>query len=256
MNDTQPAMPPIFAICGKGGVGKTSISASIVKILAREMGKKVLAIDADPAVGLSTSLGLHPVKTVDDIRNTLIDTVKKGEKRDKAEINALLDYEVFDALVESGNIAFLAIGRPETEGCYCQVNHMLKDIIVSLSVNFDYVVIDGEAGIEQVNRRVMEKVSHLVLVSDGSVKGLTVAESIDALTGKAIESDTSGLIVNRIREEADKDRIRIPKSLNLLGFVPEDDTVRRFDMDGESILNLPETPALSAIRDCLKGWAL
>lgn len=256
MTEHEQTLPPIFAVCGKGGVGKTSISAALVKIFAKERGKKVLAIDADPAVGLSTSLGLHPKKTVDDIRNALIERVTSGKGGGKAEISALLDYEMFDALVEADNLAFLAIGRPETEGCYCQVNHILKDIIASLSVNFDVVIIDGEAGIEQVNRRVMEKVSHLVLVSDGSVKGLTVAESIDALTGKAIQSDTSGLIVNRIRGDGDKDRIRIPERLHLLGFIPEDDLIRQFDMEGKSLLDLPDTPALSAIRECLQGMAI
>lgn len=66
-------------------------------------------------------------------------------------------YQIFDALVEINNISFLAIGRPESAGCYCKVNAYLKEVINLISKNYDFVVIDGEAGIEQINRRVMEK---------------------------------------------------------------------------------------------------
>ena len=89
--------------------------------------------------------------------------------------------------VKSGVHRVDAIGRPEKDGCYCQVNHILKDLIASVADNFDYVVIDGEAGIEQVNRRVMEKVTHLLLVSDASRKGINVVQTIKEVSGSAIE---------------------------------------------------------------------
>ena len=145
----------MIAVCGKGGVGKTSISAAMVKILARNRQKRVLAIDADPAVGLASALGITAEKTVDDIRNSLIQRLGQGEAGDRRTVVSRLDYEVFEALIEHENMAFLAIGRPEKEGCYCQVNHILKDIIASVAGHFDYVLIDGEDGIEQFNRRVM-----------------------------------------------------------------------------------------------------
>ena len=168
----------VIALCGKGGVGKTSVSALLTRLLCRDPEARVLAIDADPAVGLATALGIEVTKTIDDIRNSLIARVEKGTGGQKREILAHLDYEVFEALVERDNLAFLAIGRPETEGCYCQVNTFLKEIIESISRGFDYVLIDGEAGIEQVNRRVMERVTHLLLVSDASAKGLNVIRTI------------------------------------------------------------------------------
>ena len=71
--------PVIIAVCGKGGVGKTCISALTVKMLAENRSVKILAIDADPAVGLSFPLGVEVKKTVDDIRNDLINRLKKGE---------------------------------------------------------------------------------------------------------------------------------------------------------------------------------
>jgi CO dehydrogenase maturation factor len=251
MPDSQKNRTQIFAVCGKGGVGKTSVSAMIVKILSTNPDHKVLAIDADPAVGLASALGISVHKTVDDIRNDLIRRVQNGSADDKARILSNLDYEMFSALAEKKNLAFLAIGRPEKEGCYCQVNHMLKDLIASMSDNFDYVVIDGEAGIEQVNRRVMEKVTHLILVSDPSAKGLNVVQTIKEVSDTAVAYEKHGLIVNRLRGESELNQIKMPAELAFLGWIPEDETIRSFDIEGRSILEMDGSPALGAVKDCL-----
>ena len=241
----------IIALCGKGGVGKTSISANIVKTLISDLKNKVLAIDADPAVGLATALGIRVGKTVDDIRNDLIRRVKAGEAQNKSEVLSRLDYEMFAALEERQNLAFLAIGRPENEGCYCQVNHMLKDIIVSLAENFDYVVVDGEAGVEQINRRVMETVTHLLLISDASKKGLEVAKTILNVADKAVCYQRAGLIVNRLHGPNEYKDLSLPESIDCLGWVPEDDTIRQTDIDGSSLLEIEDGPAMEAVRGCL-----
>ena len=157
----------IIALSGKGGVGKTSISAAIVKLLVETYpDKKILAIDADPAVGLSTALGIDVKMTIDDIRKEIIASVDDGDTRTAIELLGEAKYRIFDALVETDGYSFIAVGRPETAGCYCKINSYLKEVISILSNEFDYVVIDGEAGIEQINRRVMEKVSHLLLITD------------------------------------------------------------------------------------------
>lgn len=240
----------IIAVCGKGGVGKTSISALIIKVLLEQKNARILAIDADPAVGFSAALGVQVGKTVDDIRNELIAATKGGLKEDKLSILARLDYNVFEAMVEKDGFAFLAIGRPETDGCYCKVNSYLKEIIEGLSAQFDYVVIDGEAGIEQVNRRVMEKVTHLLLVSDASFKGTNVIKTISKVADKVVKHDRAGVLLNRLKNEDELTMVDLDGQ-ELLGFLVEDDMVRSFDIEGKPLLKLPEGPSVEAVRKML-----
>ncbi|MFZ5564344.1 MAG: AAA family ATPase [Thermodesulfobacteriota bacterium] len=237
----------LFAVCGKGGVGKTSISAAIVKLLCNRPGAKVLAIDADPAVGLASALGMKPARTIDDIRTALIKDVRDGSGVDKQELLSRIDYEVFAAIEEKDNLGFLAIGRPETEGCYCRVNSFLKEIINTTAHHFNYVVIDGEAGIEQVNRRVMDAVDYLLLVSDASAKGLNVVSEIKKTAARTVKFKKAALILNRIRTPQEAEAAMSRADLSTAGWIPEDDTIRDFDIQGKSILDLPPCPALEAI---------
>ena len=231
-----------IAVCGKGGAGKTSLSALLVRNLALRNDRKILAVDADPATGLATALNVTVGKTVNDIRNSLIERAQKGEKLSSKETARLIDYELLDALAEEPGFAFLAIGRPETEGCFCKVNDLLKDVISSLAGNFDIVIIDGEAGVEQVNRRVMKKVDDLLLVSDASAKSLNVAETIHSLAveQQAVAFRRSGLIINRARSEAEAQRASAGRPMELLGWIPEDETVRSYDIEGISFMELPD----------------
>ncbi|MGD0278589.1 MAG: AAA family ATPase [Smithella sp.] len=232
-----------IALCGKGGAGKTSVSALMIKNLARRKDLKVLAIDADPAVGLCTALGVQIKKTVDDIRNDLINSIKKGESHNKAATLDMLDYELFDALTECDNIGLLAIGRPESEGCFCKVNSLLKDIIQDLAKNFDVVLIDGEAGVEQINRRVMKTVDHLIMISDTSAKGVNVAGAIKHLArdNKAVDYKSMGMILNRVRDESEVSNIKKNLPIQLLGWLSEDDLIREFDFHGRSFFDFPDS---------------
>ena len=243
--------PVIIAVCGKGGVGKTAVSAMIIRQLIEKPDRKVLAVDADPAAGLAHALGLPAGRTVDDIRNDLVHRLENGEITDKARMLAMLDYDLLAALEERDNLGFLAVGRPEKEGCYCRVNQLLKEMIQSLAGQFDVVVIDGEAGIEQINRRVMTHVTHLLLISDLSARGIRVAGTIGKVAGNSLCKGKATLILNRVGADTDIGMARIPAGLSLGGWIPEDDALRCADMAGTSILDMAPFPAAAAVAACL-----
>ena len=230
----------IIALSGKGGVGKTSISAAIVKLLVEAYpDKKILAIDADPAVGLSTALGIDVKMTIDDIRKEIVETVEDGQTRAAIELLGDARYKIFDALVETDGFAFIAVGRPESAGCYCKINTYLKEVISILSNEFDYVVIDGEAGIEQIIRRVLEKVSHLLLITDASKKGTQVISTIKSVADELVMYKKIGAIVNRIPDESVIPYIDT-NGIPVLSYIPTDSNLAIYDIEGKNITKLPD----------------
>ncbi|MBD9224160.1 MAG: cobyrinic acid a,c-diamide synthase [Clostridiales bacterium] len=243
----------IIAVAGKGGVGKTSISAAFVRLLTEAYpDKRILAIDADPAVGLSTALGVEVRETLDDIRKSIVASVEDGAPREAIELLSEARYRIFDTMVEQQKFSFLAIGRPETAGCYCKVNAYLKEVINLLAGDFDYVVIDGEAGIEQINRRVMEKVTHLVLITDPSRKGTQVIDTIKRVADELVMYDRCGAIVNRVNDPAMIPYIHIDGT-EILAFIGSDSAHAANDIQGRSVFDLPEdAPVLSGAREALK----
>ena len=230
----------IITVAGKGGVGKTSICASIVRLLVENYpDKNILAIDADPAVGLSVALGVDVKLTLDDIRMSIVDSVENGQTKEALELLSEARFKIFDALVEMPGFAFLAIGRPESSGCYCKVNSYLKEVIGLLASSFDYVVIDGEAGIEQIQRRVMEKVSHLILITDQSKKGGQVISTIKGVADDLIDYERIGFIVNRITNPELADLITV-EGVEPLAYIPSDTVFAANDIKGKSVMDLPE----------------
>lgn len=224
----------LITVAGKGGVGKTSVAAAMVKIISQTFPeKRLLAIDADPATGLSTALGVEVKATIDDIRKDIVSTLKEGDTRSAMELLGDARYKIFDAMTETDKFAFIAVGRPESAGCYCKINSYLKEVISLLSGDFDYVVIDGEAGVEQVNRRVMEKVTHLVLVTDPGKKGRQVIAQVKEMADRLMSPQKTGVIVNRILDEAQKEYLDLG-GLETYAFIPSDENVARFDTTGKS----------------------
>lgn len=242
----------IFAVAGKGGVGKTSIAAVMVKVLAqRHPDKKILAIDADPAVGLSTALGIDVTMTIDDIRKKVVATVEDGDTKSAMELLGEAKYHIFDAMVETDDFSFIAVGRPESAGCYCKINSYLKEVITLMADNFDYIVIDGEAGIEQINRRVMEKVTHLVLVTDASRKGTQVVRTIKKVADELVMYEKVGVILNRIPDESVRQYMDLG-GLKVISCIGADGQLSAFDITGQNVYYLPEESVIvQGVREAL-----
>jgi len=234
----------VIALTGKGGVGKTSLSASIVRILTEKRpDARILAIDADPAIGLSVALGVDVAETLDEIRKRIAEDVT-GKMKDTENILAEARFRLFEAMRETDGYAFLAIGRPESAGCYCAINTYLRQVIGLLVNDFDYVVIDGEAGIEQINRRVLEKVTHLICVSDQSQKGLKIVSTIKDVADELVMYDHIGLIVNRapLPERVKDGEVG---GVPVVAVIPQDNSMTENDIEGRSIFELPsDSPIL------------
>ena len=251
------AKAKIIAVAGKGGVGKTSLAATMVRLLVESHpDKKILAIDADPAVGLSTALGIAVETTVDDIRKAVVAAAQEGDGGSALELLGEARYRIFDALVETEGFSFIAVGRPEAAGCYCKVNSYLKEVIGILSENFDYVVIDGEAGIEQINRRVMEKVTHLLLVTDSSRKGTQVIQTIRQVADELVMYEQLGAVANRLPSVEVKEYLDMG-DIPVLAYIPSDTSLAEFDLKGENVFYLPEDSAMvRGTREALEGMGL
>lgn len=247
-----------IAFTGKGGVGKTALSAAFIRLLSETFpDKRILAVDADPAVGLSTALDMEPPLTLDNVRMKIAESIDSGETADAISLLSEARFHLQDCIAERGNVSFFAIGRPEAAGCYCKVNAYLKQVLELLSGNYDFVVIDGEAGVEQINRRVMETVDYLVLVSDGSKKGIHVISTIHEVAGRLMSCENAGVIFNRTGEGFDAAAIPgLPPVLSVIG---NDPLQVRGDMQGDSVFALPDDSALlggarQALQTILKTW--
>ncbi len=245
----------LIAICGKGGSGKTALTALLTRNILERNGAKLLVIDADPTMNLPATLGVEVKQTVNDIRERIIQEARSAGNAEKEQIARSLDYMLFEALIEAGKFTLLVMGRPESVGCYCPVNALLRDGIETLAESFDTILIDGEAGVEQISRQVMRSVDTPIIVSDVSARGLKTAALIrDVIEShEIIKYKKLGLVVNRVRDDrAALDEYVRQTGLELLGSIPEDENITRFDMQARPLLELPEgSPALAAAGEIL-----
>lgn len=242
----------VIAVCGKGGVGKTAFTAILTRVLVdRGDAGRLLVIDADPALGLALALGIRAPKTIADVRSSVLEAARSKDASFKIELAGMLDYLVFESLVETDDYAFMAMGRTEAAGCYCSVNSLLRDSIEILSASFDTILIDGEAGLEQINRQVMGKLDALVLLTDGSARGLRTVELLFEIASaeKIITADAIRVVLNRPQNNGSGCEDSIASlGTALLGVIPFDPAVANYDAAGLSLMKLPlDSPALRAV---------
>lgn len=233
----------ILAVAGKGGVGKTSVSAAMIRLITRAYPqRRILAVDADPAVGLSTALGVAPERTLDDIRREITDEVA-GRGSGVGDVLESVKGRLLRSMLHLDGYDFFAIGRPEAAGCYCAVNTYLRQVISLLIHDYDYVVVDSEAGIEQVNRRVLEKVTHLVLVSDASRKGTQVIQTVKRVADELVMYEKCGAVINRVSDPSAMEFVDTG-GVPVLSVIGEDAEQTEFDILGKSVFDLPDGAAI------------
>jgi len=228
----------IIAVSGKGGTGKTTVAALLVRELALRDGP-VLAVDADPNSNLGEQLGMEVGETIGDIREEVLEEeLPPGITKDR-----YLEMRVQEVLAEGKGMDLLTMGRPEGPGCYCYVNHLLRGFLDRLVGNYRHVVIDNEAGMEHLSRRTTRDVDWLLVVSDLSIASLKAAGRIRELSEKLkLEVKRRGLVLNRtggglspLQEEW------ISKTgLEVVGRIPEDRMIWEYSVNGRPLIELPE----------------
>jgi len=242
-------MGKLIAVAGKGGTGKTTVAALVIRHLLQSKQIPVFAVDADPNYTLGEALGISVERTIGMMREQFI-----GER---AEIpagmskEAVLERQMHAALHEGQGIDLLVMGRQEGPGCYCYLNNVLRNFLDMLSDDYRFVVVDNEAGMEHLSRRNTRKIDLLLVVSDHSVKAARAAVRIVELVDELkLDIRKKYLVLNRAPEQissqvqAEVDRVEIP----LLVSLPEDNWIRQADVKGAPLLSLPEeTPSVKTL---------
>jgi CO dehydrogenase maturation factor len=247
-----------IALAGKGGTGKTTVAALLIRYLLEERQGSILAIDADPSSNLNLVLGMEVDQTVGEIREEMLGLVQSSGARAGSMPGGMskqdyLDYHVQMALVEGERVDLLAMGRPEGPGCYCAANQMLRVIVDRLGKQYDYVVIDNEAGMEHLSRRTTRDVDVLLLVTDPTQRGLVAARHMSEMVPELdIGVGHVYLVVNRLRGALPPPLAEAvaQSGLELAGTVPEDLAMAEFEFTGQPLVELPaETVVYRAICD-------
>jgi len=225
-----------IAIAGKGGTGKSTLSAITVRWLSDHISKSILAVDADSNVNLNDLLGVELKETVGGIREEMKQRVH--ELPGGMTKQQFLEYKIQSSVVETPDFDLIAMGRPEGPGCYCYANSVLRDVLETLAGNYEYVIIDNEAGMEHLSRRTAHCIDHLLMISDATVRGIHAAGRIGRLVSELeARIREKHLVVNRMRgslPQTATESIRA-EGLELLCSIPEDKLIYETDQKGSPI---------------------
>jgi CO dehydrogenase maturation factor len=229
----------IVAVAGKGGVGKSTLSALLIKVIAERTRTVVMAVDADPNSNLGDKLGMRVEHTIGELREDLLR--KADELSAGLSKHELVRYQMEMAKVEGSNFDLLTMGRPEGRGCYCYINNILRTFIDEAMESYDYVVIDNEAGMEHLSRRTTKRMDVLLVVSDATKLGIETGKRILALAkGMEIEVGRSVLVVNRVQGKVDEG---VRQDIEGAGFgsvflLPFDKKVEELAISGSPVVHL------------------
>jgi CO dehydrogenase maturation factor len=222
-----------IAIAGKGGTGKTTVAALLVRIIKEKNLGSLLAVDADPNSNLGEFLGVESRENIGGIIDEIAANPAKvpaGMPKDR-----FVEYRIQAAIEERDGFDILTMGRPEGPGCYCYANNVLRNILSKLIKNYDYIVIDNEAGLEHLSRRTTRAADVLLIISDDSAAGIRTARRIYGLVRELnIKTGKNFLIINR---SGIKPRESL-EGVEYLGSIPQDERIQRISADGLSLLDL------------------
>lgn len=255
-------MTKTIAMAGKGGVGKTTVAALLVKLLSQK--GLILALDADPSTNLNQALGLplDDSQTVGTIREKMTEDVSRGTLSPTIVKQEYLFSKIVESLAESKGFDLIAMGRPEGPGCYCASNRFLRTSLDKLVQDhkYDYIVMDCEAGLEHISRQTTRDIDVLLIMSDPTIRGITAAARMKKLI-EELRSNVGkvGLIVNRVKGELSpeiKEAIE-ETGLEVFALIPEEPDMSDLEMKGKPVTDLPqESPLQSKVKEIVERLSL
>ncbi|MDY0351470.1 MAG: AAA family ATPase [Desulfobulbaceae bacterium] len=233
-------MTRTIAMAGKGGTGKTTVSALLIKYLIEHAMTPVLAVDADANTNLNEVLGLDVHQTIGEIRKEIKSDIPVGMSRDQ-----FMEMKIHQALIEESGFDLMVMGQPDGPGCYCAANQYLAMTMDRLAANYRYILVDNEAGMEHLSRMNLRSIDYLLIISDPSARGILTARRIAEITGPLqLEVKKRCLIVNRapqpvpaaLREKIDE--AVQAAGLPLGGIISSSPELIAQELQGESYLRL------------------
>ncbi|MDO4555731.1 MAG: hypothetical protein Q4B70_11360 [Lachnospiraceae bacterium] len=243
-----------IAVTGKGGAGKSIIASLMISQLAKQYPNEILAIDADSAMSLPYTLGIDVDQsgTITAMRRAIV-----GYSDVKKKMNNKPMREVIREVVHKGDgFDLLLMGRPEEPGCYCAVNDLLRHGMDMLVQDYKISIVDGAAGPEQINRRVLKDVDTLLVVSDMSARSLETARGIVEIAlanENGISVRKAGLVLNRVRDDEPLHELVEKVGVPVIGKIPEDGILNKYDREGKTLRELPEdVPSVKAVQQILQ----
>ena len=232
----------IIAMAGKGGTGKTTVASLIIRGIKEAKAGSILAIDADPNSNLGEVLGLKPGRNIGTILDEI--SLNPGIVPSGMTKERFIEYQVQSAIQEEDGFDILSMGKPEGPGCYCYVNNVLRSVMAGLIKDYDYIIIDNEAGLEHLSRRTSRYADILIVVSDASKIGLRSAQRINQLALQLkFEVKKCFILINRFKGNIKKTAIE-ETGLDYLGCLPPDPLIEKLSLNGESIFSLKNKAAI------------
>lgn len=243
-----------IAIAGKGGTGKTTLASLLIRQITKAGKGPVLAVDADANANLNEALGIEVEDTISEILNRInrnIEPLPAGMSKDR-----YVEYRVHQSLAEGDDVDLLVMGGPEGAGCYCFANNLVRGFMHELSNNYNFVVMDNEAGLEHLSRRTTQNVDVLLVTSDSSARGVRSAGRVKELVDNlGLDIKKMYLVISKVNDgtvEALREEIE-NTGLELAGTIPQDEQVWEYDLHSKPLIELPgDSPVVSAVDDILK----
>ena len=256
-------MGHIIAVSGKGGVGKTTLCGLLIQYLCDSGRSPVLAVDADANSNLNEVLGVEVGKTLGELREDIerAGTDSAGKIPAGMTKAMYLESRLSEAITEEDDYDLMVMGRSQGQGCYCFVNGLVQTQVQKLQNSYPYIVVDNEAGMEHISRGILPAMEIMLLVSDCSRRGVQAAGRIARLIEEMhFHPKQMGLIINRAPngklDEGTLEEVH-NQGLELLGVVPQDETVYQYDCDGRPTVQLPaDSPVRAALQEITERLGL